>query len=191
MRLPRFVISMLALTTALAVMPAVAQDDSAILQARHEAREIAMNGLARLYEASPGTRSVIERAAGYGVFSTVGIKLLFAGGTTGKGMVVNNRTTRQTFMKMVQVQAGLGFGISRDTLVFVFQTESALRQFVDQGWELSGQANLAAAASSDGGSVAGAVSVMPGVYIFQLTDTGLAATVTLAGRKFFKDDALN
>jgi hypothetical protein len=57
---------------------------------------------------APGTQRAIERSAGYAVFSTFGVKLFFAGGTTGKGMVVNNRTHRQTFMKMVQVQGGLG-----------------------------------------------------------------------------------
>lgn len=187
----RFVIAVLAAAACLAVNPVFAQDESALIQRRHEIREMAQDALASLYEASPRTRSVIEHAAGYGVFSTFGIKLFFAGGTTGKGIVVNNRTSRQTFMKMLQVQAGLGFGASRNRVIFVFQTERALRTFVDQGWEFSGQANLAAAASAQGGSLAGAVSVSPGVYIYQLTDTGLAATVTLAGTKFFKDDELN
>ena len=42
------------------------------------------------------------------MFSTFGLKLFFAGGTTGKGVVVNQRTGRHTFMKMIQVQGGLG-----------------------------------------------------------------------------------
>jgi hypothetical protein len=29
---------------------------------------------------------------------------IIAGGTTGKGMVINRRTSRQTFMKMIQLQ---------------------------------------------------------------------------------------
>ena len=45
-------------------------------------------------------------------------------------MVVNNRTHRQTFMKMVGVQAGLGFGIAKTRLVFVFETVSAMQSFM-------------------------------------------------------------
>ncbi len=31
----------------------------------------------------------------------------------------------------------------------------------------------------------------PGVYLYQLTDTGLSATLTVSGTKFFKDGDLN
>ena len=31
----------------------------------------------------------------------------------------------------------------------------------------------------------------PAVYVYQITDTGLAATLTVAGTKFFKDAAMN
>jgi hypothetical protein len=33
--------------------------------------------------------------------------------------------------------------------------------------------------------------VSPGVYRYQLTQTGLAATLTVGGTKFFKDGDLN
>ena len=42
-----------------------------------------------------------------------------------------------------------------------------------------------------GGIFTGAVSVLPGVYLYQLTDTGLAASLTLSGTKFFKDPDLH
>jgi len=34
-------------------------------------------------------------------------------------------------------------------------------------------------------------SVSPGVYLYQLTGTGLSASITAGGTKFFKDDELN
>ena len=88
------------------------------------------------------------------MFSTFGVKLFFAGGTTGKGMVVNKRTQRQTFMKMVQVQGGLGFGVNQNRLIFVFTNEQALRNFINQGWEFGGQANLSAMVGGQGGNSA-------------------------------------
>jgi lipid-binding SYLF domain-containing protein len=94
-------------------------------------------------------------------------------------------------MKMVQVQGGLGFGVNQNRLIFVFANERALRNFIDQGWEFGGQATLAAMAGGQGGMFTGAAAVSPGVYLYQLTQTGLAATLTVAGTRFFRDTELN
>ena len=115
------------------VLPEGAPNEGKIIQARHQVREMKEDALASLYEIAPSARRAIEHSAGYAVFSTFGIKLFFAGGTTGKGMVVNRETGRQTFMKMVQVQGGLGFGVNKNRLVFVYTQEQALRNFIDQG----------------------------------------------------------
>ena len=168
-----------------------AQSEAALINSRNETREMAHDALARLYELQPSARGLIEHAAGYGVFSTFGIKLLFAGGSNGKGVVVNNRTHRQTFMKMVGVQAGLGFGIKTDRLIFVFESANAMHDFINQGWEFGASGSLAATANQQGAMFSGAASVMPGVYLYQITDTGLAAQITASGTKFYKDDELN
>jgi lipid-binding SYLF domain-containing protein len=173
------------------VLPEGVPNESKIIQARHQVREMAQDALASLYEIAPGTKRAVEQSAGYAAFSTFGVKLFFAGGTSGKGVVVNKRTSRQTFMKMLQVQGGLGFGLSKARLIFVFTNERALRNFIDQGWEFGAQANLAAMAGGAGGMFAGAAPVSPGVYAYQITDTGLAATLTVAGTKFFKDADMN
>jgi lipid-binding SYLF domain-containing protein len=172
-------------------LPDGVPSEAKIIQARTQVREMTQDALATLYEIAPGTRRVIERSAGYAVFSTFGVKLFFAGGTTGKGMVVNLRTGRQTFMKMLQVQGGLGFGLNQNRLIFVFTNESALKNFISQGWEFGGQANLSAMAGGQGAQFSGAAAVSPGVYLYQLTQTGLSATLTVGGTKFFKDGDLN
>lgn len=82
------------------VLPGGTPSESKIIQARHQVHEMTQDALASLYEINPASRRAIERSAGYAVFSTFGVKLFFAGGTTGKGMVVNRRTSRQTFTKM-------------------------------------------------------------------------------------------
>ena len=173
------------------VLPEGTPNEGKVIQGRIQVREMAHDALATLYETAPGTRRVIERAAGYAVFSTFGVKLFFAGGTTGKGIVVNQRTHRQTFMRMVQVQGGLGFGVNQNRLIFVFTNEAALQNFINQGWEFGGQANLSAMAGGQGAMFSGAAAVSPGVYLYQLTQTGLSATLTVGGTKFFKDGDLN
>ena len=168
----------------------VAKDPTKAEQ-RADVRKTANDTLARLYKAQPGAKQAIERAAGYAVFSNFGMKILFAGGGTGKGVAIDNKTKVATYMKMVEIQAGLGFGVKKFRLVWVFETQSALNGFINSGWELGGQMTAAAQAGGQGGSFAGAVSVAPGVWLYQLTDDGLALELTAKGTKYFKDDELN
>ena len=175
----------------LSVEPLVAAEESEILQERYRIREVGQESLSTLYEIQPGARYVIENAAGYGVFSTFGIKIFFAGGGTGKGFVHNNRTKRYTYMRMVQVQGGLGFGASKDRVIWVFETQKALADFVNSGWDFGAKAQAAAMVQDTGGMFSGAISVAPGVYIYRLTETGLAAELTVSGTKYFKDPDLN
>jgi lipid-binding SYLF domain-containing protein len=162
-----------------------------IAAARQEVQGAVQSALSALYAIQPSARRDIERASGYAAFSTFGMKLMIAGGTTGKGMAVNNRTGTQTYMKMLQVQGGLGFGVSKNQLIFVFTSEQALSNFINTGWEFGGQANLSAMAAGEGGMFTGAAQVSPGVYLYQITETGLNATLTVSGTKFFVDSDLN
>ena len=54
-----------------------------------------------------------------------------------------------------------------------------------------GQATAAAKAGDKGSAYQGAVAVSPGVWIYQVTDKGLALELTAKGTKYFKDSDLN
>jgi lipid-binding SYLF domain-containing protein len=95
----------------------------------------------------------------------MGVKILVAGSGNGKGIAVNNKTKHETFMKMPQVQAGLGMGVKKFRVVFVFDDKKALDSFVNSGWQLGGQSTAAAKTGDKGGSMAGAASVSEGVRI--------------------------
>ena len=47
------------------------------------------------------------------------------------------------------------------------------------------------AAKFDDGAFTGAAIVSPGIWIYQLTEDGLALEVTVKGTKYMKDDDLN
>jgi lipid-binding SYLF domain-containing protein len=119
------------------------------------------------------------------------MKILVAGGGSGKGIAVNNKTQATTYMKMAELQAGLGFGVKKFQLVWVFETEAALNNFLNSGWEFGGQATAAAKAGDKGSAYQGAVSVSPGIWIYQVTDKGLALELTAKGTKYYKDSDLN
>ena len=44
---------------------------------------------------------------------------------------------------------------------------------------------------TEGGGAAGAVVVAPGVTMYQFTQDGAIAGVSITGAKYYKDDALN
>ena len=165
--------------------------DEKIEQQRADIRKMADDTLERLYKTQPSAEKAIKKAAGYAVFSNFGLKIFFAGGGSGKGIAVNNKSKKDTYMKMIEVQAGLGMGVKKFRLIWVFDNQSDLDTFINSGWELGGQGTAAAKASGEGAALAGAMSIKPGVWLYQLTDDGLALELTAKGTKYYRDDTLN
>lgn len=160
------------------------------LAMKDDVRVMARNTLDRLYAAQPKAKTAVEGAAGYAVFSNFGLKILVAGGGKGEGIAVDGRSKQETFMRMAEVQVGLGMGAKKFSLVWVFETREAYDNFVNKGWEFGGQASAAAKAGDQGGSLQGAMSIAPGVWLYQLTDAGLALELTAKGTRYYKDDGL-
>ena len=179
---------LLALVCALALS---AHADTNKEKQQKQVRNMAQDTLQRLYKAEPKAKVSVKHATGYAVFSDVGVKILFAGSGNGKGIAVNNRSKQETFMKMLEIQAGLGMGVEKFRVVFVFDNEKAFNSFVNSGWEFGDQASAAAKAGDKGGAMSGAVSVGDGVWMYQLTDDGLAVELSATGTKYYKDDDLN
>ena len=171
---------------------AAADDEKDKEKERAEIRHMSRETLARLYKAQPSTKTAVAEAFGYAVFSNTGVKILFGGSGNGKGVAVNNQTKAETFMKMFEIQAGLGFGVKKFRVIFIFDNQKAFDGFVNSGWEFGGQTSAAAKASPEkGGSMQGAASVSDGVWMYQLTDKGLALELTGKGTKYSKDNDLN
>jgi lipid-binding SYLF domain-containing protein len=160
-------------------------------QERKEIQKIEKDTLARLYSVQPSAKRAIEGAAGYAVFSNFGVKILVAGSGSGKGVAVNRKSGQRTYMRMGEVQAGVGIGVKKFQVVFVFETADKLDAFVNQGWEFGGQTTAAATTGEQGAALQGALSVSPGVWMYQLTDKGLALEATVKGTKYWKDADLN
>lgn len=156
-----------------------------------EARTRANETLARLYKAQPSAQAAIKAAAGYAVFTSRSVKILVGGSGRGSGIAVEKASNKVTYMKMTELSAGLGMGVKKFSVVFVFENKKALDGFVNSGWQFGGQTTAAAKTSDGGGSLQGAVAVSPGVWMYQMTDKGLALELTGKGTKYSKDDDLN
>jgi len=147
--------------------------------------------MAELYKVEPTAKIKIDQAAGYAVFGNFGMKIFVAGGGTGYGIAFNQKTGTERFMRMVEVQAGIGLGIKKFKLIWVFETEERLNAFIDSGWEFGAQATAEAKYDDKGIGYAGALPVSKGVWLYQLTDDGLALELTAKGTRYFKDKKLN
>ena len=181
----------LVLITPLAGAGVFGGDDKTPEEERAEVRKMKNEVLAEVYKEKPELKSRIKKAAGYGVFSNLGINVLLLSTARGGGMVVDNATGKETFMNVGSVGAGVGMGVKDFRVVFIFYDKKVLKDFVEKGWEFGGQADAAAKSEEKGGSAEGSASVQTGMEIYQFTESGLALQATIQGTKYWKDKDLN
>jgi lipid-binding SYLF domain-containing protein len=186
---PAFIALLLA---AIVACPAVRADAEADSQ-RAKVRAMRDSVLMELYKLHPDAKAKIKQAAGYAVFTNVGINLVLASFAGGHGIVVRHGTFKdsETFMKMGSAGVGLGLGVKDFRAVFVFRDAAKLDAFIEKGWDFSGQADAAAKSDDKGAALAGAETLKSGVDIYQITKNGLALQATLQGTKYWKDKDLN
>jgi lipid-binding SYLF domain-containing protein len=158
---------------------------------RQKSRKMAAQTLKELYKLQPTSEAAVQKSAGYAVFNNMGTNLLLLSTARGAGIAVNTKSKQETFMKMISAGAGLGVGVKDYRVIFVFENDKALTQFLDSGWSGSAQTDAAAKAGKSGAAYSGAVEVSPGVWVYQITKNGLALQLTLQGTKYYKDDDLN
>jgi lipid-binding SYLF domain-containing protein len=169
-----------------------ADDEKDKEKERTEVRQMTQETLARLYKAQPSAQAAVQKSYGYAVFSNTGVKILFGGSGHGEGVAVNNQTEAETFVKMFEIQAGLGMGVKKFKVIFIFDNQKVFDGFVNSGWEFGGQTSAAAKTSPEkGGAMQGAVSVSDGIWMYQMSDKGLALEITAKGTKYSKDGDLN
>jgi lipid-binding SYLF domain-containing protein len=162
---------------------------------RAEIRELHDETLARLYEEEPDVEGMIDDAVGYAVFGNFGTNLGVVSTASGKGLAHDNAAGKDIYMKMYSLGGGFGLGVKTFYAVFVFHSRDSFDQFVEEGWDFSGQADAAATTDAEenqqGGAMDESVALMKEVSVYQLTDKGLALQATLQGTKYWQDKDLN
>ncbi|MDH3614081.1 MAG: YSC84-related protein [Gammaproteobacteria bacterium] len=162
---------------------------------RAEVLEMREETLARLYDEKPSAEDMISKGVGYAVFSNTGVNLLLVSTANGIGIAHDNSSDKDTFMKMFSAGGGVGMGVKKFSAVFIFHSRDAFDQFVEKGWNFSGQADAAATTDSEqkeqAGSMEAAIGLNEAVTVYQMTDKGLALQITLQGTKYWQDEDLN
>jgi len=157
-------------------------------------RDMRAETLKELFAMRPETRKRVEGAAGYGVFSNLETKIMFVGGGSGYGIVHDNRSGKEIYMRMAKLHGGVGMGIQDFRAVFVFNDRATMQKFIDEGWQFGGGGDVSAKAGDKGASATGDVTVdtkAQPMEIYQFTKSGVALSATAAGTKYWKDKKLN
>lgn len=162
-----------------------------VSEKRQAAQKMRSETLTELYRMHPEARDQIKGAEGYAVFSNVGVNLLLFSTASGWGVLRQQGDRNDTYMKMASAGVGPGIGIKDFRGIFVFTSKEALRDFLEDGWDASAQADAAAKSDDKGDAWSGAVDIAPGIKLYQLTEHGLALQATIQGTKFWKDDDLS
>ncbi len=141
--------------------------------------------LAQLYATRPEMKKALPKAAGYATFAQVNVNLLLLATANGYGMVVDNKTRKETFMRMGSLGGGIGAGVKDVRVVFVFHDPKVMKQFVEEGWQFGGQADAAAKYKDTG--VSAEQNVKGGVSFADGTVAAGSSTSVAAGTE--KKDA--
>lgn len=156
-------------------------------QAVQNMRGVVLNDL---YSLKQSARSELADSPGYAVFSNASVSVILASFSGGYGIVRNNTTGADTYMRMGEVGVGLGAGVKDYRVVFVFHDQSTLNDFIRRGWSFGGQADAAAKAGDMGGAVGGE-AILDRVSVYQITESGLALQATVKGTRYWLDPELN
>jgi lipid-binding SYLF domain-containing protein len=151
--------------------------------------------LERLYEEQASAKGQVQDSVGYAVFSNTGVNLFLLSTANGAGVARDNGAGKDIFMNMFSAGGGIGLGVKKFSAVFIFHTREAFDQFVEEGWNFTGQADAAATTDAEeneqAGAAGGTVGINDGVTVYQMTEKGLALQATLQGTKYWKNEDLN
>jgi lipid-binding SYLF domain-containing protein len=144
-----------------------------------------------IYKRNPGLDKQVKEAAGYGVYKNIGVQWFIPSTESGWGIIHNNVTGENTYMRLFSIGLGIGLGFRDFRGILVFDNQQSIKDFVESGWGAHGQANAAFKFGDTGGSAAAAAEVMPGVNLYKVTVNGLVLQATFQGTKTWQNDDMN
>lgn len=162
-----------------------------IADKRNHVDDMRQTTLNSIQASDPELAARAKTAPGYAVFSNTGAAWIVGGGGHGYGVVVNNQTGEQTYMREVQGSLGLGVGLKEYKVLMIFNDARTLHTFVNNGWEFGGEAAATATTGERGGEVQTSGSMTSGMDTYQFTDRGIYVRAAIQAAKIYPDKKLN
>jgi lipid-binding SYLF domain-containing protein len=137
--------------------------------------------LTEVFKTMPKTREKLEKAVGYATFSSSDMNLFLLASGSGYGMVVDNKTGKETFMRVASLGGGVGLGVKDIRVIFIFNDPEVMKDFIEEGWQFGGKADASAKYDETGASAE--QHVKANVDFEDGTVAGGASTDVRAGTK--------
>jgi len=157
-----------------------------ILERRQKTLDMSKLALEKLYAQNPAAKAEIEAAPGFAVFNISTINALVLVEAHGSGIVVDNKTGKQTYMLTARAGTGPGLGYQELYQIFVFKSEAALSQFKVGD---TGGGDVSAAATM--GTAGKQYSFNPYITVYQVSEKGFAVQANWGGTVYVVDPNLN
>lgn len=158
-----------------------------------EIRKMRDDTLQRLFKAKPQVKAEIAKAVGYAVFDASQTNIILLVTSTGAGLVVDNASGKETFMKMKKVGTGPGVGYKKFKQILVFKNRNLFDLFVTVGADVAVNADATVKLDADKKGIVldGTTSFNPELSVYQLTDRGVMLQANWGGVAYLPDSDLN
>jgi lipid-binding SYLF domain-containing protein len=162
-----------------------------VTKKRDAVRKIRDNALEDFYATKPEIREELAKAVGYAVFDASQVNVLLFVGGLGEGVLVENGTGKETFMKMKRAGTGPGVGYKSFRQLMVFKDRSLFDNFRKLGADVGASADATMKIGGKGVAVDPNVSFNPQLSIYQITDRGALLQANWGGVAYQPDADLN
>ena len=175
----------------LAVPVTIAEEEKSSTELKHDSQRAKINEVAKethdqLFNEHPKAKGLYDDAVGWAVFDNTKVAFGISGGG-GTGVAVSKTSGKHVYMKMGTGGIGFGIGVNKFQVVFLFQDEKTLQNFVEKGWQAD--AGATATAAKEAAEVK--TNFVNGLAIYQHTEKGLMLNADLSGTKYWLHDKLN
>lgn len=138
--------------------------------------------IARLTKEQPKAERELAKSVGYLVAEQDTVKVPMVGWASGAGVAVEKASGKRTYLRIPELQFGVGWGGRVEKVVLVFQDLNKLRDLADGKWHAGVEAEAAAKAGDVGAAGSGSTTdlMKKGFSTYILTDAGISGTATVS-----------
>ena len=165
--------------------------DASADKKRESLRQLRDDALADFYATKPALKAEVESAVGYAVFDASQVNIVLFVGGLGGGLLVDNRTKKETFMKMTRVGTGPGVGYKSFRQLMVFKDKTLFETFQTVGADVGASADATMKIGGKGVAIDPNTSFNPLLSIHQITDRGALLQANWGGVAYLPDPELN
>jgi len=168
-----------------------ALSDADAAKRREALRKLRADTLEDFYATKPELKAEVERAVGYAVFDASQVNVVLFVGGLGGGVLVENGTGKETFMKMTRAGTGPGVGYKSFRQLLVFKDRTLFDTFKTLGADVGASADATMKIGGKGVAIDPNTSFNPLLSIHQITDRGALLQANWGGVAYLPDANLN